>query len=359
VLTKADCLKAETAILRKKTRQHDADPPLSQLWLRRNPEIHLDDSAQRQAQSPFEPPHVLYSKGGRVAFADFRVLFQHSVYGIHGPATDEQELRFLAALLDSTLAEYFIFHTAASPGQERGDCLIKEVRHLPFPFPDDLRDPTQARAVLREIADRMRKAALRIDKSVIGHDETIKELRNECHRLVLDYFGLLDVERILLKEWKEIVLPSCTPSSQKLVPAHAPSKVEHRDRYVHRLLDTFNSFFPNGPNRFDCTLRLVAEQADIAIVGLAVSTKMSAVRIGPCEEEGHQALDAMLNRLAPHLIQADGAFDLRRGACVFVEEGAYLLLPLKRRFWTETAALNDADTLASALYGARPHGGRP
>jgi hypothetical protein len=177
--------------------------------------------------------------------------------------------------------------------------------------------------------------------------------------LVLDYFGLLEVERILLKDWREVVRPSCTPSSQKLVPAHEPSKVAHRDRYVHRLLDTFNSFFPIGPSRFDCTLRLVAEQADLAVVGLTAVSKTSVARPIQSEQEDHRELDATLNRLAPHLSQADGAFDLRRGACVFVDEGAYLLLPLKRRFWTETAALNDADTLAAVLHGARSPGQHP
>lgn len=352
VLTENDCQRAEKAILRKGTKRREADPPLSQLPLRRNPEAQMEDPALRQAQSPFEPPHVLFSKGGRVAYADFRVVFQHSVYGIHGPVADEQALRFLAAFLDSSLADYFLFHSAASPGQERGDCLIKELRRLPFPLPNELRDPTTARATLREIARRMQETERRIAGNVVGQDVTIERLRADCHGLVLDYFDLLETERILLREWQEVVSPSCTPNSLRPVPAHAPSRTEHRDRYVRRLLETFNGFFPNGPHRFDCTLRLTAEQADIGVVGLAVSSKRTAARPIPGEQAGLLALEATLDRLAPHLDQTDGAFDLRRGVCVFVEDGAYLLLPLKRRFWTETAALNDADTLAAALHGA-------
>ena len=362
ILTEAGCQEARSALLKREKKKRAAGRPLSEVWLRRNPEAGL---CQRGGPSllaecsPFAPPHVLYSKGGGVAFADFRVAFQHTVYGIHGAQQDEDVLRFLTAYLDSPLAEYFWFHVSASRGQERGDLLIDELVRLPFPEPDELLDAGRSRAALREVAEQMREAAAWVRNKQhhpFAEHETadrIRSLRERCHALIADYFGLLEVEKILLHDWKHVIEPSCTPTKDKReVPAHAPAGAEHRERYIHRLLDTLNGFFPHETNRFDCSLRMAAASADLGMVGLTLVPKASPLQPLPPERHDARELEDALSRLGSYLTEASGGFELRRGACVFVQDGACLILPLRRRFFTETAAINDADTLAAALLGA-------
>lgn len=42
-------------------------------------------------------------------------------------------------------------------------------------------------------------------------------------------------------------------------------------------------------------------------------------------------------------------FELARGVKVFDGDRLYIVKPLSRRYWTETAALNDADEIAGSI----------
>ena len=90
----------------------------------------------------FSPPIVIVNQGfTKVAFGDFPVLFRDSLQSIAGHSDDASLLRFLAAVLDSDLALYFLFHTASSWGTERDKVRLFEILRRPFPLPDDTADP--------------------------------------------------------------------------------------------------------------------------------------------------------------------------------------------------------------------------
>jgi hypothetical protein len=56
-----------------------------------------------------------------------------------------------------------------------------------------------------------------------------------------------------------------------------------------------------------------------------------------------------LDRLRKSTSQKLNTLELIRGAKVFDGDRLYLVKPIGQRFWTETAALNDADEIASAI----------
>src|SRR5206468_5596334 len=87
-------------------------------------------------QEIFQAPHVLVTKGLRVAFADFDVVFRDAVRGIHGPAEDRNLLIFLAAYLRSPLARYFLFHTSSNWGINRAEIQGAELLRLTFLLPE-------------------------------------------------------------------------------------------------------------------------------------------------------------------------------------------------------------------------------
>jgi hypothetical protein len=77
----------------------------------------------------YKPPMVLVTQGfGKAAFCDFPVLFEHSLQSIAAKKKgDDDLLRFLAAVVTSPFAEYFLFHTAANWGSERDKVLLTEL----------------------------------------------------------------------------------------------------------------------------------------------------------------------------------------------------------------------------------------
>jgi len=82
-------------------------------------------------QQIFKKPHVVVSKGLKVAYSDFDVVFRHAVQGIHGQEQDSNLLAFLATTLNSNLANYFLFHTSANWGTERDETHESELLRLP------------------------------------------------------------------------------------------------------------------------------------------------------------------------------------------------------------------------------------
>jgi hypothetical protein len=50
------------------------------------------------------------------------------------------------------------------------------------------------------------------------------------------------------------------------------------------------------------------------------------------------------------------SFELIRGAKIFDGDRLYIVKPVGQRFWTETAALNDADEIAGTILMHAPQG---
>jgi hypothetical protein len=55
-------------------------------------------------------------------------------------------------------------------------------------------------------------------------------------------------------------------------------------------------------------------------------------------------------------IKSCGTFDLVRGVTVFHKNLIYITKPLGQRFWTGTAALNDADQIAATILTSSARG---
>ena len=58
---------------------------------------------------------------------------------------------------------------------------------------------------------------------------------------------------------------------------------------------------------------------------------------------------ASLDRLRSLASRRLNTFELVRGIKVFEQDRLYIVKPIGQRFWTETAALNDADEIAGSI----------
>ena len=61
-----------------------------------------------------------------------------------------------------------------------------------------------------------------------------------------------------------------------------------------------------------------------------------------------------LDRLRMTVTEKFNAFEMARGIKVFNENRLYIVKPLAQRFWTQTAALNDADEIAGSILMHTP-----
>ena len=333
----------------------DANSPQLDLFLLPRDCIELvskDFMVRRASNSQiFRAPHVLVAQGfTSVAFADFDVSFRHAIRGISGPHKDRAMLVFLTAYLRSSVAKYFLFHTSSNWGVSRQRVGVEELLRLPFPMPEELPSPERAAAIIAEVDNIVSTTARSATEQLADREELVQRASISLQELIEEYFDITPDEKSLLQDTERVIIPSVRPTRKRpIVPTINPSKPEQRTAYVQRLCQTLNGWAKEG--RF--TVHGTAAGSPKLGIGVAVLQKSG--RSQPVEAPEAELSDLLrpLERLTSASTHRLNAFELIRGAKVFHRDRLYIVKPIGRRFWTETAALNDADEIAGTILTHR------
>jgi hypothetical protein len=302
--------------------------------------------------SVFKAPHVLVAKGfTSVAFVDFDVSFRHALRGISGPTRDRKLLTFLAAYLRSSLARYYLFHTSSNWGISRQEVHVEELLRLPFPLPDSTPTPERGREIINEVA-RIVSAATEDAKSDFSDRAAIIRNASEAVEALIDeYFDVLPIERILVDDTLRIIIPSIRPTrARRVIPTIHPSTQTQRTKYTKQLCDTLNSWAKSSPSK----VYGQAVGSGKLGVGLVILQKAPIAGEEIAAIEGDEDLWAAFDRLRHLASDKSNTIELMRGAKIFDHDRLFLLKPMGQRFWTETAALNDADEIAASILMHAP-----
>ena len=143
----------------------------------------------------FKAPMVITNQGfSRMAYCNFPVLFQHSLQSITSAQKDKDKdlLKFLAAVLRSKLATYFLFHTAANWGTERGKVHLFELMRLPFPLPESTHDPKRSHAIISEVANHINMLITLAKKEYLRVETSIGETEAAIEPLIFEYYRIYE-----------------------------------------------------------------------------------------------------------------------------------------------------------------------
>jgi hypothetical protein len=294
----------------------------------------------------FRAPHVPITKGfQRIAFADFDVSFKHALRGIHGPESQRELLIFLAAYLRTPLAKYFMFHTSASWGMYRPEGHVEEVLRLPMPLPDQLQDSKRARGIVKEIAKLFTKHSNQVSAHFITRASVIQKANEEIESLVNEYFAIQPLEQILIADNLNIIIPSIQPTPKRMpVPTVKHSTKPQRDTYKSRVCEMLNGWAKGRHIVRGKTLASDAFGVGLVVLEKTLPSKEAAL-VGDSAGEILLALD----RLRKISAAGQKAIDPIRGLMAFDGNQLYIVKPIGQRYWTETAALNDADEIAGTI----------
>lgn len=297
----------------------------------------------------FKKPLVLVKRGfsnePEVAFADFNVAYRHGIRGIHGPDGDANLLALLTFYLRSSLARYFLFHTSASWGVSRATVDIDDLMRLPFPLPSEADRPERAAEIVEEVGRLMAAVAHEAGEAVLGTDQIISRAQMQAETLVEEYFDVDQIERKLVADTVEIIIPSVRPTRARLdVPALLPARPDDYEDYVDLLCRTLNDW-ANAEYRVHG--KSVAD--GYLGVGMVVLQKTRRGETPGQIDGATTSVLAALQRLQRGVAKGRGTFELVRGLKVFDKTLLYVIKPIGRRFWSATAALNDADEIAGTI----------
>jgi len=314
-------------------------------WLHRVP--------NNGAEVLFDAPHVLVSKGLKVAYADFDVVFRHAIQGIHGPSGDRALLLFLTACLSSSLAKYFLFHTTASWGIERPEVHLAELLRFPFPLPEQLSDPKTASGIIETTAGCFDAAIKELKDKSLGRSVILAKLRKEIDQLVFQYYDIDDHEQLLIEDTLLISEPSATPTHRDAkIPTLEPTDEKLMQSYVALLCNVLNEWTVGSNYRVVGDGRIMPDDGLACAVLRRVSATDEATRTAPTSS----AVETALTRLFQSGVQQRGVLTMARALKIFIGDEVWIIKPLATRFWTNSAALNDADELATAIMMARHRG---
>ncbi len=297
----------------------------------------------------FSPPMVLVNHGfTHIAFCDFNVLFQHTLQSISGAQKDTDLLCFLSGVLNSNLAKYFLFHTAANWGVERDKVHLFELLRLPFPLPDQTSCPHASNKIIKDVAFRIKMVKKEIKTSSLRREDRICAVKNELERLIYDYYEISDQEQMLIDDTVAIFEPSSTPHSvNAFVPTLRPVNAEERSTYVDTLCAVLNDWAKHGSFRLTGSGQII-DALGIGIVTLKKTKKNAAYK----ETVATEAVRTGLARIMSILNREKKPFTIVRNLKVFDGDELHIIKQLALRHWTRTCALNDADEIASAILAS-------
>jgi N-6 DNA Methylase len=295
----------------------------------------------------FQSPHVLVAEGyTSIAYADFDVSFQHALRGIHGPAKDRNLLIFLTAYLRSPLAMYFLFHTSSSWGVARPKVHVEEVLRVPMPLPDQQPNPKRCGQIVEEVAEIVTDAARRASATFMDRAGIVRSADAAITPLIDEYFDMHEIEKPLIEDTLEVTIRSIQPTRRRMpVPTVTPSSPAQRQAYCDRVRGMLNEWAKRGKYK----VRGAVHASETMGIGMAVFETVSRSDARSLKSnDGDDMLEALdyLRRAFP---QPLSTLDLVRGLLVFDMNRLYVVKPIGRRHWTQTAAMNDADEIAGTI----------
>jgi len=300
----------------------------------------------------FRAPHVLVAKGfTSVAFADIDVSFQDALRGIHGPKEDRALLVFLAAYLRSSLARYFLFHTSANWGVSRQVVDVDEILRLPFLLPDAQSDPKRCHQIIREVVKIVDDCALHADADMVDRAGIVRTASAKIEPLVEEYFDILPAEKSLIDDTIRVTIDSTRPTrARPLVPTLIPATRTQQDAYRDRVCEMLNGWAKTGP----FAVRGFVQGSGLLGVGIAVLEKVKRAQVNEAMADTDTNLIQLLDVVRKAIPRKHATLDVVRGVMVFDNNRLYVVKPIGQRFWTQTAAMNDADEIAGTILMRSP-----
>ncbi len=297
----------------------------------------------------FTPPMVIVTKGfSKKIFCDLPIVFNTTFQSISGNPEDTKLLMFLAAVLNTDLADYYFFHVSSNLGVERDQVYVNEIGLLPFPLPEDTDDLQKSHRIIGQIAEHMSKLKASIEKNYMMQEEEIKAAMQKIEPLVYDYYGISEREQMLIEDTVKIFKRSMMPTSasEEVRTIRKPTPDECKD-YVELLYGILNSWAKRSKFR-------VSGKVEYSnILGISVVTLCKSEKSKPFQQsQTSDELQAALKSIQKALPEKKGMFTYHRGLKVFDKNNLYVVKPLALRHWTKTAAINDADEIAAAILSS-------
>lgn len=267
------------------------------------------------------------------------ILYTEEYIGFSTTGKNSEQLHYLNAILNSSLANYFLFLTASVWGVERDKVEIIDLLHLPVPDLNKINgDLVQDLLKCEEI--------LGLD---VSNQDQGQSFLSDLDQAVFDLYDLNSVERILVQDTVNLTIDLHTRRERSI--AFERPDISELKAYALQLMGVLQPFL-NTLNES----AVIAEVINVGAAPLQV-IKFSIVDAGQAKEPisivDARGLESVLNNIAENLPErlADYVY-VRRVLRIYADNDFYVVKPSQRRYWSRSAGLNDGDAVIAEHIGA-------
>ncbi|MEA5457997.1 N-6 DNA methylase [Arcicella sp. LKC2W] len=297
-------------------------------------------------EEAYKKPHVLIKTGQEnkkfcSSYLDFDCSFQSTIYGIH-IEKGEKELKLLSVFLNSGLASYIMFLTAASWGIEREEVKPNEIFDLPdlcFSLPEDKKE---AIVVCMDEIIAIKKQNLAI--------YSIEEIEKKIDNLFYEALNLTSNEIVLIEDLINLTLDGFQNKKESI--AFRPCQNIEIKTYSQYLANNINSFLKFGSSLTAwVTVFPVAPKIPLNIVALHFNQDQEA---GYIEENGNTNIAKILKEINEFTYQEyTESIYYRKFVKYYSGDTIYIIKPNEKRFWSRSLALNEADEIIAEILSKK------
>lgn len=143
-----------------------------------------------------------------------------------------------------------------------------------------------------------------------------------------------------------VIIDSARPTRARLnLPTLKPASALQQAAYRDRLCGMLNGWATSG----QFAVRGQVQASDLLGIGVVTVEKVErALAAEPMADSGKDLIQ-LLDKIRKAIPRKYATLDVVRGVTVFDDNRLYVVKPIGQRFWTQSAAMNDADEIASII----------
>jgi hypothetical protein len=279
----------------------------------------------------YRSPHIVVKKGlGNyklcASFIDVDCSFRDGVYGFY--SNNSEILKVLMAYFNSRLSNYFIFMTNSSYGIEREQIMKEEFLSIPINLTNK---------EIKQIADII-SSYLEVQKEnhpFVSSDPS-PEIINKIENIIYKSLNLTSKDIAVINDAIDYTLDLF----HKKEESSALRPVEDIIHYTKMLCDEINDFLVEQKLYVNPTLYVINNNAPLVTLKLSFDIKKTEYI------KSNENIDTELKKINKNLWKQHGCnIYFRKKMNYYDGDDIYVIRPNQKRFWTQSAAINDASEI--------------
>jgi hypothetical protein len=276
----------------------------------------------------YKAPHVMVKKGLEnnklcAAFTTVDCSFKDGVYGFY--ASNDEILKVLTAYFNSKLSTYFIFMTNSSYGIEREQIAKKEFISIPIALTDET-----IKEISDIISDHLKTVA---ENDGFTDPEPSPEISRKIETIIYKSLNLTAKDIAVINDTIDYTLDLF----HKKEESRALHPVEDTSPYAEMLCGEINDFLAEQKLYVNPTLYAIHYGTPLAALKLSFQKEK-----GKCAKS-HENIDMVLQKINRYLWKEESHnIYFRKKLNYYDGDDIFIVRPNQKRFWTQSAAINDA-----------------